>query len=80
MARGWESKSIEAQQDDAARDRPRRPALTEEQRAIAARRRMLELTRARATDDLSRATARHHRQMLKQALAAIDDQLDKLNR
>jgi hypothetical protein len=80
MARGWESKSIEAQQDEAARDRPRRPALTEEQLAIAARRRMLELTRARTTDDLSRATARPHRQMLQQALAAIDDQLDKLNR
>jgi hypothetical protein len=80
MARGWESKSIEAQQDEAARDRPRRPALTEEQLAIAARRRMLELTRARTADDLSRAAARHHREMLQQALAAIDDQLDKLNR
>jgi hypothetical protein len=75
MARGWESKSIEAQQDEAAR-----PALTPDQRVVAERRRTLELSRARAIDDLRRATAPPHRQMLEQALQAIDQQLAELSR
>jgi hypothetical protein len=78
MARGWESKSVEAQQDEAARDRVRRPALTEAQRASAQHRVALELARARALADLERATSPHHRQMLEQALAALDALLDAL--
>jgi hypothetical protein len=78
MARGWESKSVEAQQDDAARGRSQKPALTEQQRAEADRRRTLDLTRARALDDLGRATSPAHRRMLEQALAAIDEQLARL--
>ena len=79
MARGWESKSIESQQDEAAREKIARPALTAEQRENAARRRTLELTRSRAVADLERATAPQHRRMLEQAIAAIDDQLANLN-
>jgi hypothetical protein len=79
MARGWESKSIEAQQDEAARHKTPRPALTAEQRETAARRRTLELTRSRAVADLERATAPQHRHMLEQAIAAIDEQLATLN-
>lgn len=78
MARGWESKAIEAQQDEAQRTRPGRPALSDEQRLLADRRRTLELTRARALDDLNRATAAGHRRMLEQTLAAIDEQLAQL--
>jgi hypothetical protein len=78
MARGWESKSIESQQDEAARDRvPKRP-LTPQQIADNERRRTLELTRARAADDLSRATSPNHRRLLEQTLSAIDDQLAQL--
>jgi hypothetical protein len=80
MARGWESKSIEAQQDEAARPASARPALTPDQRVVAERRRTLELSRARAIDDLRRATAPQHRQMLEQALQAIDQQLAELSR
>ena len=79
MARGWESKSIEAQQDEAARQKTPRPALTPEQRETAARRQTLELTRSRAAADLERATAPQHRRMLEQAIAAIDEQLAGLN-
>ena len=78
MARGWESKSVEAQQEEAARQPAARPPLTAEQRAAAERRRTLELSRARAVDDLRRATAPQHRQMLEQALQAIDQQLTEL--
>jgi hypothetical protein len=78
MARGWESKSVEAQQDEAARGSSQKPALTEQQRAKADRRRTLDLTRARALNDLSRATSPAHRHMLQQALAVIDEQLAAL--
>jgi hypothetical protein len=80
MARGWESKSVEAQQDEAARDRARKPALTAEQRANQQRRETLLLQRARTAADLERATAPQHRGMLERAIAAIDEQLDRLGR
>jgi hypothetical protein len=78
MARGWESKSIESQQEEAARDRIVKPALTPEQRAAEERRRTLQLARTRAADDLARATAPHHRRLLEQTLTAIDEQLARL--
>jgi hypothetical protein len=78
MARGWESKSIESQQDEAAREKVRKPALTEEQRLTADRRRTLELTRARAVADLGRARSPQHRAMLQQAIDALDEQIAQL--
>ena len=78
MARGWESKAVEAQQDEASRAQVRKPALSAEQRVVAERRTTLELTRARAIADLSRATALPHRRMLEQAIATIDEQLAQL--
>lgn len=79
MARGWESKSIESQQEEAARERVNKPALTREQRVDLERRRSLELSRARAEGDLARATSPAHRRMLEQTLAAIDEQLSQLS-
>jgi len=79
MARGWESKSIEAQQDEAQRGRVVRAELTPEQRAMQERRQMLILTRARAIADLERATAPPHRRMLEQAIAVLDEQLAQLS-
>jgi hypothetical protein len=78
MARGWESKAVEAQQDEAARRGPAKRQLSQAERQTADRRRTLELTRARAVDDLSRAVAPEHRRMLEQAIQAIDDQLKSL--
>lgn len=78
MARGWESKSIEAQQDEAARGKTRRPVLSEAQRAAEEKRRTLLLTRSRAAEDLGRATVPQHRRMLEQTIAAIDEQLATL--
>ena len=78
MARGWESKSIESQQEEASRERTRRPALTADQRARAEQRRTLELTRARAAADLERATSPAHKRMLEQAIAALDRQLSSV--
>ena len=75
MARGWESKAIESQQDEAQRvSRPGRP-LTEAERETASRRRTLELARARAQADLERATIPAHRELLERTIAGIDARL-----
>ena len=75
MARGFESKMVEFQQEEAARHRSAAPKLTGDEKARLTRRQGLELARARAAADLARATAPAHRQMLEQALAALDEQL-----
>jgi hypothetical protein len=78
MARGWESKGVEAQQ--AERDQPQEKDRadsppTPEEIARLDRLRTLELARARAAADLARATHPSHRAMLEAALKAIDEQL-----
>jgi hypothetical protein len=79
MARGWESKAIEAQQEEAARGRPAPRPLSDADRSILDRRRSLELARAKTADDLTRATATAHRRMLEQTLQTIEAQLRELN-
>lgn len=79
MARGWESKSVESQQDDradAAAARSRTP-VTPDEAARLARRRTLELALTRATADLKAATQPAHRQMLETAIAALTAQLQQ---
>jgi hypothetical protein len=78
MARGFDSKFIEAQQEEAARRHTVKPPMTPEQRDATERRALLELARARAEGDLQRATATPHRRMLEQAIAALDEQLARL--
>jgi hypothetical protein len=79
MARGFDSKFVEAQQDEAARGKAApQPELSPEHREAEQRRRILELTRTRARQDLSRATATAHKRMLEQAIAALDQQLEEL--
>lgn len=80
MARGFDSKFVEAQQEEATRPKTTRPDLTPEQRAVADRRKALELSRARAAADLERATAPAHRAMLEQAITSLDGELEKLGR
>ena len=81
MARGWESKSIEAQQEEAARasrDKGTRP-LTPAQRIALERRRTLELARARVLADLARPSVEAHRAMLRRSLEAIEKQIGELD-
>jgi hypothetical protein len=80
MARGFESKQIEFQQEESQRRRTLKPDLTPEARAAQERRETLGLARARALGDLQRACNPAHRAMLEQALAAIDEQLRSLER
>ena len=78
MARGWESKSVEAQQQDASQQKVRGRALTPEELTRRERRRTLELARTRADQDLSRASAPAHRRMLQEAIAELDRQIAEL--
>ncbi len=79
MARGWESKSVEAQQQDARAER-RKPAaaLSAAERSTMQRRRTLELARARTLADFQRSSSPAHRTMLERALRAIDEQIQQL--
>jgi hypothetical protein len=78
MARGFESKMVEFQQEEAARGRAKTAAISPEEQERLSRRASLELARARAVADLLRATAPAHKRMLEQAIAALDDQLKTL--
>ena len=75
MARGWESKDIESQQE--LREEARKPV-----RMITAQdqeRHSLELTRKRVANDLDRATHPRHRQQIEGALAHLDAQIALLS-
>ena len=76
MARGWESKSIEQQQDAMAeRHKPARPALSPEERDRDRKRQGLLLSRSRLSRQLETAANPRHRQMLTDAIAELDRQL-----
>ena len=77
VARGFESKQVESQQEEAARGRPAPgPARSAEELARLERQRTLELSIRRAEQDLSRATAPAHRLMLEHAIASLAAELD----
>jgi len=77
MARGWESKAIESQQDAAAQAKAVRRSRerTPEEKALIAQREVLELARTRVIAQVAKATAPVHRVMLEHALKSLDDQL-----
>lgn len=78
MARGFESKMVEFQQEEAARGRPKAEPLSAEEQARSTRRAGLQLARTRAASDLASATRPAHRAMLEQAIKALDAQLADL--
>ena len=80
MARGFESKSVEYQQEEAQRSRQQKKErpLSEEERVRLQRRQTLELARARTAADLLRAESPARQQMLGRALAALDAELRAL--
>ena len=84
MARGWESKAVEEQQNAAdqnqraAEDRRRSIPLSPDETRIRTERATLMLARTRALSDLQRACAPAHRAMLEQAIADLDRRLKSL--
>jgi hypothetical protein len=78
MARGWESKSVESQQDDARAETRQRPNLSPEQRARAERQTMLQLALAQTQAELQAACRPAHRDMLRLKLEALKAELGTL--
>jgi hypothetical protein len=76
MARGFESKDVEYQQAERERETSPGRLLSRDERDAQSRRRTLDLSLARARADLAAATSPHHRRMLEQAIAALQQQLD----
>jgi hypothetical protein len=76
MARGWESKSVEQQQEEMSQERKivRAPVSPNESQRNRKREGLL-LSRKRLTQQLQAASNSRHRQMLEQAIAELDRQL-----
>ena len=77
MARGWESKSVEQQQEEASTPKTRPMPLTPAQAAEENRRRGLLLSRHHVVQQLEAASNPRHRQILEAALAELDRQLER---
>jgi hypothetical protein len=76
MARGWESKSVEQQQEVMLerREAVGAPIPPDEQQRNRKREGLL-LSRSRLTQQLQAASSPRHREMLSQAIAEVDRQL-----
>lgn len=80
MAKGWESKSVEEQQNEAKNiNKSTQPPKTPEQIALDQRRQGLELSRQRVLQELQLACKPNHRSMLERALADLNERLGKLD-
>ena len=78
MARGWESKSIESQQEDAVSEKRPRRELSAEERVRVQRRVMLELALTQTQAELQAACRPAHREMLVLKLDALKAELGTL--
>ena len=78
MARGFESKSVESQQEEAQRVKTVRPPLPPEEQARQARKAGLELALAQTQSEMTAACRPAHREMLKLKLEAIQAQIRDL--
>jgi hypothetical protein len=79
MARGFESKQIESQQEAAANHRRLGPAVDPREAARRRERATLTLARTRAAADLEGASAPAHRTMLEHAIADLDRRIAALD-
>ena len=80
MARGWESKSIDSQMEEAASRRGvvRQPQLTAEEIRLRTQRESLELSRTRVLREIQEARHIRRREQLEAALRYLDQKLSAL--
>jgi hypothetical protein len=80
MSRGWESKSVESQMEEAAarRGAVRQTPLTAEQIRLRSERESLELSRTRVLKDLEGVTHPRRREQLQAALQHLERKLSAL--
>jgi hypothetical protein len=80
MSKGWESKSVEEQQNEVQNaSRSAKPRKTADEIARDQKRDSLEMSRQRVLQQLQSACKPNHRSMLEKALADLDERLAKLN-
>ena len=81
MARGWESKDVEAQVEatEAPKQKPGSGQKTQEQLMREQSRKDLQLSRTRIANDLATATHPNHRKSLEAALAHLDRKIADLS-
>ena len=75
MARGFESKDVEFQQAEADRPKEKGPALTPLERGVQERQRTIAMALSNVRAELAAATNPAHQDMLRQAIAALEQQL-----
>jgi hypothetical protein len=75
MARGWESKSVEAQMEEAESSSVSKPRLSPQEVEAKQKRETLALTKKKLQADLERSSNPRHREMLVRALEAVEKQL-----
>jgi hypothetical protein len=78
MARGFESKSVESQQEESQRAKSLKPALSAEEFARQSQKAGLELALAQTQAEMMAACRPAHREMLKLRLDAIRAQIKDL--
>jgi hypothetical protein len=79
MARGWESKSVEAQQAEASdKSSHNRPPMSAEEAARWREKESLRLARQRVLQQLEASTNPRHRKTLQASLADLDEKLSRL--
>jgi hypothetical protein len=79
MARGWESKSVEAQMEAAeSRSGPARPELSESEIALARQRENLQLSRTRVARELETSKNPRYVSLLTRELKVLDEKLSQL--
>jgi hypothetical protein len=81
MARGWESKSVEAQMEESrsAKRSVNNPALTEEQTQFLIKKKDLMLSRSRVVQQLEHSTNERYSELMRQTLAELDKQIEELS-
>ena len=78
MARGWESKSVESQIEDADLSADRSEPLSPEQREVQRKRASLELSRRRVLQEIEETRSAVRRTALESTLAFLDEEIGKL--
>ncbi|HZD30104.1 MAG TPA: hypothetical protein VE779_00430 [Candidatus Angelobacter sp.] len=80
MARGWESKSVEAQQEESSAPKPGtdKTSLTPDEIQKQRKKTDLTLSRSRVVQQLAASTNERYSAMLRQALAELDKQIADL--
>jgi hypothetical protein len=78
MARGWESKSVESQIEDAQSNAGRGAPLTPEQREARRKLQGLELSRRRVLREIEETRSPNRKAALQQALEFLDAEIVKI--